>query len=217
MRIYDISVPIDNTLVTWPGDPGVSVERTLDIAKGDPATVTFLKMGSHTGTHVDACSHFKANAQTLDEMDLSIYVGKARVIEIKNEKAITAEELSSYDWTQTERVLFKTANSATPWPQQKFDEHFCHITPQAAEFLVDQGIRLVGIDYLSVESFHATTLYDEEAPTHHRLIDAGIYIVEGLQLADISAGWYELICLPLKIRGGDGAPARVILRDLPKE
>ncbi len=212
--LYDISVPIEDRLVTWPGDPGITVERVLDLAKEDPATVSMLHMGSHTGTHVDAFSHFKKDGLTLDQMDLDIYIGDALVVEIQNSRRITRDELETYDLEPVERILFKTRNSETEWNREPFNEHFCHLTPDAADYLIEQGIILVGIDYLSVEGYHAKTLYEEDAPVHHRLLDAGIYIVEGLYLNHVPPGWYELICLPLKIKYGDGAPARAVLRTL---
>lgn len=215
--IYDISVPISNELVTWPGDPGIEVERTLDLNCGDPATVSFLRMGSHTGTHVDAFSHFKQDGRSLDGMDLSIFVGRALVVEIEDPRCVTVGELQRnphfLDLRKAKRVLFKTVNSQQDWYQKPFNENFCHLNPYAAAFLIELGVQLVGIDYLSVESYHAKTLYEEEAPTHHRLMDAGVYILEGLNLKSVKPGWYELICLPLNIQNGDGAPARVILRD----
>lgn len=215
--IYDISVPLSDRLVTWPGDPGIRIERTMDLCCGDPATVSMLHMGSHTGTHVDAFSHFKKEGRSLDAMDLSLYVGRALVVDIEDPKAITMGELQRnphfLDLRKCERVLFRTANSENDWFRHPFNEHFCHLNPHAADFLIELGIKLVGVDYLSVESFHAEALYGEHAPTHHRLLDAGVHIVEGLNLKGIKAGWYELICLPLSIENGDGAPARVILRD----
>jgi len=215
--IYDISVPISNQLPCWPGDPSIQVERPLDLQNGDPVTVSFLKMGSHTGTHVDAFSHFKPDGKSLDEMDLAPYIGKALVVEIEDPEKITLGELqrnpSFLDLRKAERVLFKTANSRNEWHIQPFNEHFCHLNPHAADFLIELGLKLVGIDYLSVEGFHAKTLYGEDAPTHHRLLEAGVYIVEGLNLNSVKPGWYDMICLPLKLKDGDGAPARVVLRD----
>jgi arylformamidase len=215
--LYDVSVPVFTGLVSWPGDPGVQVERTLDLHHGDPATVSMLRMGSHTGTHVDALSHFKLDAPTLDGMDLQTYIGKALVVEIEDPQAITLGELqrkpSFLDLRKAERVLFKTVNSQTPWYREPFNENFCHLSPHAADFLIELGVKLVGIDYLSVEAYHAKTLYELDAPTHHRLMEAGVHIVEGLNLSQVPPGWYEMICLPLKILDGDGAPARVILRD----
>ena len=214
--IYDISVPISNQLPCWPGDPGIEIERVLDLCCGDPATVSFLRMGSHTGTHVDAFSHFKSDGRNLDAMDLSVFMGKALVVEIEDPRCVTVGELQRnphfLDIRKAERILFKTVNSQQDWANQPFHEEFCHINPYAASFLVELGVKLVGVDYLSVDGFHAKQLYEEDAPTHHRLMDAGVYILEGLNLKAVSAGWYELICLPMKLKNGDGAPARVVLR-----
>ncbi|HEY9746415.1 MAG TPA: cyclase family protein [Oculatellaceae cyanobacterium] len=215
--IYDISVPISEQMVTWPGDPGVSIQRKLDLHCGDPATVSVLNMGSHSGTHVDAFSHFKRDGASLDAMDLSIFIGRALVVEIEDPRCVTVGELQRnphfLDLRKAERVLFKTVNSSRKWYKEPFNEDFCHLNPFAAAFLIELGVKLVGIDYLSVESYRAKELYEADAPTHHRLMDAGVYILEGLNLKDIKPGWYELICLPLNIQGGDGAPARVVLRD----
>jgi arylformamidase len=214
--LIDISIPLSHQMIAWPGDPGVEITRTLDVCCGDPATVSFLKLGSHTGTHVDAFSHFKQDGHSLSEMDVSPYIGPAVVVEIEDPEKITLGELqrnpSFLDLRKAERVLFKTVNSEQEWYKQPFNEHFCHLNPHAADFLVELGVKLVGIDYLSVEAFHAKTLYEEEAPTHHRLMNAGVYILEGLTLKGVKPGWYELLCLPLKLENGDGAPARAVLR-----
>jgi arylformamidase len=215
--IYDISVPLSDSLVTWPGDPGIEIERKKDLCCGDPATVSFLRMGSHTGTHVDAFSHFKPDGRSLDAMDLSPYLGRALVVEIEDPRCVTVGELQRaphfLDIRKARRILFKTVNSRQKWYQQPFNENFCHLNPYAAAFLIELGVRLVGIDYLSVESYHAKDLYGEDAPTHHRLMDAGVYILEGLNLEAVQPGWYELLCLPLNVQHGDGAPARAVLRD----
>lgn len=216
--IIDISIPLSHQMISWPGDPGVDIARTLDVCCGDPATVSFLKMGSHTGTHVDAFSHFLADGHSLTNMDLSPYIGPALVIAIEDPEKITLGELqrnpSFLDLRKAERVLFKTVNSQRDWYKQTFNEHFCHLNPHAADFLVELGVKLVGIDYLSVEAFHAKQLYNEEAPTHHRLMKSGVYILEGLNLKHVKPGWYELLCLPLKLENGDGAPARAVLRTI---
>lgn len=216
--VYDISVPLHNRLVSWPGDPGLIIEYPMRLENGDPATVSRLVMGSHTGTHVDAFCHFKTHGRALHQMDLSVYVGKALVLEINDAACVTRTELENHplkaELVQAKRVLFSTANSRQAWAEQPFNEHFCHIHPDAASYLAGLGVQLVGIDYLSVEGFHAERLYGESAPTHHRLMDAGVYIVEGLYFQNIPEGWYDLTCLPLAIEGGDGAPARVILRPL---
>ncbi|WP_303673326.1 cyclase family protein [Vampirovibrio chlorellavorus] len=219
--LIDISIPLSHQMIAWPGDPGVEITRTLDVRCGDPATVSFLKLGSHTGTHVDAFSHFKQDGNSLSEMDLSPYIGPALVVEIEDPEKITLGELqrnpSFLDLRKAERVLFKTVNSEREWYKQSFNEHFCHLNPHAADFLVELGVKLVGIDYLSVEAFHAKTLYEEEAPTHHRLMKAGVYILEGLTLKGVKPGWYELLCLPLKLENGDGAPARAVLRPVSEK
>lgn len=216
--IYDITTPIETDMVTWPGDPPVEVRRISDLANGDFATVSLLQCGSHMGTHVDAFSHFKPGGQTIDRMDLGIYTGPACLVEIPPEiSVITADVLGDLPCFQEKRwkeaahrrILFKTRNSGQDWSRLPFQEDFVHLDPSGADFLIEQQIALIGIDYLSVEGFKT-----EGAPTHHRLMDRGVYILEGLYLQDIPADWYELICLPMKIKDGDGAPARAILRTL---
>ena len=202
----------------WPKDPGVTIEPTQSMAKGDAANVSMLHMGAHTGTHVDAFYHFKPDGKRLDEMDLSVYVGPALVLEFTSPQCITRGDLEKHplnaELQKAERVLLKTVNSANNWGNEPFNENFCYLAPGAAEYLASLNVRLVGIDYLSVESFHAKAIYGEDAPTHQRLIQADIYIVEGLTMKDVPEGWYDLTCLPLKIENGDGAPARAVLRDL---
>lgn len=218
--IIDISVPLENGIATWPEDPGFLVERRKNLALGDPATVSQLSMGVHTGTHVDAFNHFKKDGKSLSDMDLAIYVGKALVIEIENEQCATVEELENHPMSElikeADRLLLKTKNSDSEWWKAEFNESFVHIHPKAAQYLVDCGTKLVGVDYLSVEGFHSDDLYPDyqSAPTHHILMDAEIYIVEGLYLNNIDQGWYQMTCLPMSIKGCDGAPARVILQQL---
>lgn len=219
--LYDITVPIHSKMVVWPGDPPVSVETVLDVCCGDVATVRRLNFGSHTGTHVDAFSHFKPEGKNLDEMDLSVYLGPARLVEVPLEcKIVTAEVLTALGvdssegfWpNETRRLILKTANSQTEWVNEPFQEQFVHLSPDAANYLVACGVHLIGVDYLSVEGYFA-----QNAPTHHQLMDAGVYILEGLTLQAVPEGIYELICLPLKIQSADGAPARVVLRTLQNE
>lgn len=217
--LYDISVPVTESITTWPGDPGVKIQQTMSLCCGDPATVSEIKLGVHTGTHVDAFSHFLNNGKTLSEMDLAPYVGPALVVDIADPTAVTRQELETHKladhFKQAKRVLFKTANSAAPWYQEPFNENFVHLHPDAARYLVDRGVQLVGIDYLSVESYKAAELYPNDnsghAPTHHILMRGGVYIVEGLYLAGVEPGEYRMTCLPMALSGADGAPARVIL------
>lgn len=209
--LWDVTVPIRDGMIHWPGDPEIRVTVVSDVAQGDVATVTSLNLGSHTGTHVDAFSHFCPGRETLDGMRLDLYTGRAKVVDIDDPVSIRPEALTSLDWERVERVLFRTRNSTgtpQPWYERPFNEDFVHLTPEAADFLVERGVRLVGIDYLSVDGFRA-----DNVPVHRRLMAAGVHIVEGLYLAEVPAGWVELLCLPMRIAGCDGAPARVLLRE----
>ncbi len=213
MRIYDVSVPISEETPTYPGDPGIEIKSWASIEGGDAANVTSLHMGAHTGTHVDAPSHFLAGAGRVEAMPLDALVGRARVLEIPEDTtAINSSHLSVDELKDVTRVLFKTRNSRF-WANTAagFRTDYTYIAPDAARLLVESGARLVGIDYLSVEAFKP-----ERFETHEILLSSGVVIVEGLDLRDIAAGVYELICLPLKIASGagDGAPARAILRTL---
>ena len=205
MKIYDVTIPISPSMHVYPGDPAVSVEKTLQISKGDVANVTHLSFGTHTGTHVDAPHHFIDGAMTVDEIPLNLLIGRARVLEA-TAAVITAEVLREFDFTADARVLFKTRNSYL-WREPSFAKEFVYLTKDAAEHLVENGIKVVGIDYLSVEKFNF-----KKPEAHRTLLGNGTIIIEGLNLADVDAGDYEMICLPIKIAGGDGAPARVVLR-----
>ena len=203
----DVSVTLRDGMVHWPDNPPVSITRQLDISKGDAANVSMLSMGSHTGTHMDAPLHFIPEGKGLDEMDLEATMGPARVIQIDDPVAVMAEVLNEHDIRSGERILFKTRNSDRPWVEQPFDEDFVYVSAGAAAHLAARGVRLVGVDYLSVGGFKS-----DGVETHTALLEAGIWVIEGLDLSSVSAGDYELICLPLKILGSDGAPARAILR-----
>ncbi|HYJ47055.1 MAG TPA: cyclase family protein, partial [Pyrinomonadaceae bacterium] len=211
MRIYDVSVPVSAQTPTYPGDPGIEIGQWSAIAKGDAANVSVLHFGAHTATHVDAPAHFIEGAGRVAEMPLDALIGPARVVSIPDEvDVIKSEHLSPEDLGGTERLLFKTRNSAF-WSDTStgFRKDFTYISVEAARTLVESGVRLVGIDYLSVEQFKS-----ERHETHLILLSNGVVIIEGLDLREVSASTYELICLPLKIAGGsgDGAPARTILR-----
>lgn len=213
MRIYDVSVPISEKTPTYPGDPGIEIGEWASFSRGDAANVTLLHLGAHTATHVDAPAHFIEGAGRVEAMPLDVLVGPARVVEIPEEvRAISASHLSQDELRGATRVLFKTRNSRF-WANTAggFRTDYTYLAPDAARLLVESGIRLVGIDYLSVEAFKP-----ERFETHQVLLSSGAVIVEGLDLREITAGLYELICLPLKITGGlgDGAPARAILRTL---
>lgn len=212
MPIFDISVPISRSQTpTYPGDPGIEIEAFLSLSKGDPANVTMLHLGAHTGTHIDAPAHFIEGAGGVATLPLEVLVGEARVVEMSpNVVAITQEHLPLNELDGAERVLFKTRNSAF-WenPRARFREDFTYLSEDAARALAERGVKLVGIDYLSIEKFNS-----EDFATHLALLSRGVVILEGLDLRAVSAGTYELICLPLNIAegSGDGAPARAILR-----
>ena len=213
MRIYDVSVPISATTPVYPGDPGIEIRQWAAIAGGDAANVSLLHFGAHTGTHVDAPSHFIEGAAKVDAMPLDALVGPARVILMPDGVgAIEASHLPSRSLEGATRLIFKTRNSAF-WSDTTpgFRQDFTYVTPGAARALVRSGVRLVGMDYLSVEKFQS-----ERHETHEILLSNGVVIVEGLDLREVAAGDYEFVCLPLKIAGGtgDGAPARAILRTL---
>lgn len=203
----DISVPVRSGMVHWPGDPPVKISRALDMERGDRHTLSRLSLGSHTGTHVDAPRHFIRNGTGIDRMPLEIAVGRARIIEVHDSESIKPEELARQRIRRGERLLFKTRNSSRVWQTDRFIEDFVFISAPAADFLADRKVTLVGIDYLSVGGFKAGG-----SDIHRILLHAGIWLIEGLDLSLASPGRYDLICLPLKIVDGDGAPARAIVR-----
>jgi len=203
----DVSVPLRTGMVHWPDNPPVSIERLLDIERGDVANVSKLSMGAHTGTHMDAPIHFFRTGRGLDTMPLTATIGRARVIEIRDPESIKPEELRPHRIQRGERVLFKTRNSARCWQTDDFVEDFVYISQEAARYLAAKQVQTIGVDYLSVGGF-----FKDGVETHHALLEAGIWIIEGLNLANIAPGMYELVCLPLKIQGSDGAPSRAILR-----
>jgi arylformamidase len=213
MQIYDVSVALSSTTPTYPGDPKIEIIDWATLAAGHAANVSLLHMGAHSGTHVDAPAHFIADGPTVQSLPLATMIGKAEVIEVPPEVSVIDESFVSRECTGgSERVLFRTRNSDF-WssPEEGFRVDYTYINPAAAQILVDSGTKLVGIDYLSIESYQSKTF-----ATHHVFLSNGVVILEGLDLRAITAGTYELICLPLKIAGGsgDGAPARAILRKL---
>ena len=205
--IYDVTVPISNSMPVWPGDPPVTLSPKSHISRDKTHTVrlTAIEMGSHTGTHVDAPFHMLDNGKKLEEFSLEILTGKVTVFEIQNTRSLGRTELERLNWTGVERVLFKTENSKH-WQDGKFYEEFVYLAPDGAEFLVQRGVRLVGIDYLSIDKFKSAS-----HPSHFVLLKMGILILEGLNLNMVPAGEYTLIALPLNLQDADGAPARVIL------
>ncbi|HEV8194644.1 MAG TPA: cyclase family protein [Ktedonobacterales bacterium] len=205
----DVSVPVYTGMAHWPDNPPIVVERMLDMERGDPANVSKLSLGAHTGTHMDAPRHFLRDGAGIDMMPFAATLGPASVIEIHDPVSIRPDELVAHKIQAGERVLFKTANSARVWQTDEFVEDFVYISADAASFLAAQGVRTVGVDYLSVGGFRA-----DGAATHQALLQAGIWVIEGLNLSQVQAGTYELICLPLRLMNADGAPARAILRPI---
>jgi arylformamidase len=205
----DISIPIRPGMLQWPGDPAFQIERTLDQEKGDACTLSHMNLCAHTGTHMDAPLHFIRNAAPIDQMPLDATVGPARVIPIGNATSIQADELRRHEISPGERILLKTANSDRRWQDNAFDENFVFISRDGAAYLAGCRIRSIGIDYLSVDGFHR-----DAAHAHLELLGAGIWIIEGLNLSHVDPGPCELMCLPLRLMGADGAPARAILRSL---
>lgn len=209
MKIYDLTVPIAPDLAVYPGDPPVRIERTMELERGDNARVSQLNCSTHIGTHVDPPSHFIKDGVTLDQLPLEVLIGRARVVDVGAARAIDAHLLQRCDLHGVTRVLFKTRNSQLWQTPHEFHREFVYLETDAAELLVERGVQLVGIDYLSVEKFDFT-----EPTTHWTLLRHNVIIVEGLDLRAVAPGDYELICLPLKIKDGDGGPARVVLREL---
>jgi arylformamidase len=205
----DVSVTLGTGMVTWPGDPTVRFSHASSIERGDPATVSLLEMGAHTGTHIDAPAHFVRDGLGIDTMPVDAAIGPAKVIAISDRESIKVEELEGLAIGIGERILFKTYNSEHCWDADGFVEDFVYLSAPAAQYLVERQIRLVGIDYLSVGGFQA-----DGVETHRALLSAGIWVIEGLDLKQVRPGPVELVCLPLKIAGGDGAPARALVRQL---
>jgi arylformamidase len=206
MKLIDVSVPIDNALPTYPGNTPFSLDAIKRIANGDSSNVSTLHMSVHGGTHVDAPRHFFDNGGGAETLPLDMLCGRARVIEFTGRSSITAQDLGALDLREDVRLLLKTHNSRL-WGSPEFHQDFIGLSESGARFLVDRGVKVVGVDYLSVEPFKTPG-----APTHHRLLGAGIIVIEGLNLRDVDPGSYEMFCLPLPIVGSDGAPARVVLR-----
>ncbi len=205
----DVSVTLRNGMVGWPGDPVARISHVLEIERGDPCTLSLLEMGAHAGTHMDAPAHFVASGVGIDRMPVNAALGPARVVAIDDPESIKIDELARHQIRPGERILFKTRNSAGPWETSAFAEDFVYLSAAAARYLVERQVGLVGIDYLSVGGFSA-----DGVETHQALLKAGVWIIEGLYLKDVAPGPVELICLPLKIAGGDGAPARALVRQL---
>jgi arylformamidase len=206
MKLIDVSVPIDAALPNYPGNTPFSLEAVKRIAQGASSNVSTLHMSAHTGTHVDAPRHFFDSGPGTEALPLEMLCGRTRVVEVTTRKSIDADDLSAIDLAEDVRVLVKSCNSRL-WGSPTFHPDYVGLTESGARYLVEHGIKVIGVDYLSVEEFKKSG-----APAHHILLGAGTIVIEGLNLRDVEPGIYDMMCLPLKVVGSDGAPARVVLR-----
>jgi len=205
VALHDVSIPIRPGMIIYRGNPGVKLERALTIGGGDGANVSRLTMGVHTGTHIDGSLHFYDDGSGVDALPLEAMLGRCRVVEISDPgEAIDRATLEAADIPAgTDRVILKTPNSRL-WELEEFTHDFVRLDGDGAAFVLERGIRLIGIDYLSIGDHDA----------HLALLGNGVVALEGLDLRNVDPGAYELICLPIRLLGTDGAPARVLLRDI---
>lgn len=202
--MYDITAVFSETLPVYKGDPAVSIRPHYELSKGDGCNVSLLSFGSHTGTHVDVPKHFVEGGESCDRMPLDYFYGPATVYDLTGHGDIDLEAVKSLPIQKGDITLFKTDN-ANRMHEPDFYEDYAAIMPEAAQWLVEQGVKTVGIDYLSVEKYHSPGV------THRILLGAGVAVIEGLILAHVPPGKYRLIALPLKIADGDGSPVRAVL------
>jgi arylformamidase len=205
-RWIDVSIALHPGMVHWPGDTPFSRSSNLSLAKGEACNLSEMTASCHTGTHMDAPRHFVEGGATIDAIPLEAVIGPARVIGIDDPELIRVGELEKHNIAPGERVLFRTRNSESAWGSDQFRKKFVHIPRDTAQYLASLGVMTVGVDYLSVGGYET-----DGAETHQALLGAGIWIIEGLNLAEVTPGDYDLVCLPLKIAGSDGAPARAAL------
>jgi arylformamidase len=206
MKLIDVSVPLDARLPTYPNNTPFTLEPVKRIARGDTSNVSTLHMSAHAGTHVDAPRHYFDERPGTESLPLELLMGRTRVIEIDSRTGVAADDLRAFDLSDDIRVLIKTHNSQL-WGSPAFHADYVGVTESGAKHLVERGVKVVGVDYLTVEVFK-----NPGAPAHHVLLGAGTIVIEGLDLRDVDPGVYEMFCLPLRVVGSDGAPARVVLR-----
>jgi arylformamidase len=201
----DITITLEDGMVYWPDDIPAHFSKSASIEK-DKVNVTTMHLSAHTGTHVDAPLHFLADGGDVSNLSLNSLIGRATIIEIKNDKAITLEEIKNYPIVKGDRILFKTRHSSDDWSMQPFQRDYVYVSEEAATYLAEIGIACVGIDYLSIAEFNNGEV------VHRIFLESNIVIIEGLKLTGVDPGIYEMVCLPLKIKGADGSPVRVIIR-----
>lgn len=206
MKLIDITVPLDSNVPVYPGNTPFSLEAIKRIANGDSSNLSTLHLSAHTGTHVDAPSHLFDGAGGADTLPLELLMGRTRVIDVSSRKSIGPDDLASVDLREDVRLLIKTANSRL-WRSTGFHPDYVGMTEAGARHLVERGVKVLGVDYLSVEEFKKPG-----APAHRVLLGGGTIVIEGLNLIEVEPGIYDMFCLPLRVVGSDGAPARVVLR-----
>jgi len=211
MKLYDITLPISEDLPVWPDDPPIKLSLAFDLSEGDAANVTAIQMSAHTGTHIDAPRHFIPEGLAVDQLPLDRLIGPCRVVDLLHLKTcIDRADLEILDLKDITRLLFKTQNSLREaYRKQPFQSDYIALSPQAAAYLKNENIQLIGIDAFSIEAYE-----NIDHATHHILLKNNVIIIEGLDLKDVPAGDYELIALPIKLKDADGAPTRVVLREL---
>ncbi len=205
-RWTDITIPVRSGMIAWPGDSPPDIKQVLDISSGDPVNVSVVTMSTHTGTHIDAQRHYIGDGEGIDSLSPETLIGEARVIEVPDSPTVNAVHLAGFNIQKGERILLKTRNSQRRWWEEAFNEDFAYLVGDAARLLVEKGVQLVGIDYLSVAA------YPDGSEVHRVLLGAGICIVEGLELSQVGAGRYDFVCLPLRFVHGDGSPVRAMVR-----
>jgi len=209
MKYYDISVPVFDGMVVWPGDTPTRVSSHLSVRRGDGANVSRMQISSHAGTHIDAPNHIGL-PRTVDRLPLTTLIGPAEVVTVRARDLVRPADLEGVDLTTVKRILFKTRNSGRR-DDGTFHDDYVALSPEAAERLRKNRVKLVGIDAMSVDPKGG------RGEAHHILLEGGVVVLENIRLARVPAGFYELICLPLRIAGGDGAPTRAVLRARPSE
>ncbi len=208
MKIIDITVPIHSKMPVYPGDTPVRVTPVSRLDKGDLFNTSKIILGSHTGTHLDAPSHLLSIGASVDALPIDTLVGKALVRHVRSSRQITCADLeSAHIPAGTERLLIKTSNSEL-WGKPRFQKNYVYLEEKGARWMADRGIKLIGFDYLSIDPYRSETL-----PAHKALLNAGVVLLEGLDLRGVPSAEYKLLCLPLRLQGGDGAPARALLMD----
>jgi arylformamidase len=206
MQLYDATLPLQEGMVTFPGDPPFQIKPFFQRHKGDPFDLALMSVGTHLGTHVDPPAHYLDGGATVDEIPLEILVGPGVVLDMRGKSQIDRQDLEQAPLEDHVRVLFKTDNGPRLL-QSSFHEDFVHLTEDGARYLIENNVCLVGNDYLSIERYK-----NPGAPVHHILLEAGALVVEAVNLLEVPPGAYEIFCLPIKIKGADGAPARILLR-----